>query len=48
MHKMLGSIISKFDAEAKNHMERQSLNPFSGNFNNRSPSPRLSKDQYGK
>lgn len=45
----LAEKVSKFNQEALKHLERQTLNPFSGRFS-RSPSPRpkFSKDEYGK
>lgn len=43
----LNEMISKFDAQASKHLEAQSLNPFSGSFS-RSPSPRPSREEYGK
>ncbi|XP_014257040.1 actin-binding Rho-activating protein-like [Cimex lectularius] len=43
----LGDMISKFNAQANAHQQSQSLNPFSGGFS-RSPSPRPSKEEYGK
>uniref|UniRef100_A0A1B6CIQ5 Costars domain-containing protein n=1 Tax=Clastoptera arizonana TaxID=38151 RepID=A0A1B6CIQ5_9HEMI len=42
--------VSKFNQVASQHLEAQSLNPFSDRFGSRSPSPRpkFSKDEYGK
>ncbi|KAE9541173.1 hypothetical protein AGLY_004418 [Aphis glycines] len=42
-------IVSKFNQQADSHSKSQSLNPFSEQFEqSRSPSPRFSREEYGK
>ncbi|XP_050531766.1 uncharacterized protein PF3D7_1120600-like [Daktulosphaira vitifoliae] len=42
-------IVSKFNQQAVEHTQSQALNPFSGQFDqSRSPSPRFSREEYGK
>jgi hypothetical protein len=42
-------IVSKFNQQATSHSQSQSLNPFSERFEqSRSPSPRFSREEYGK
>lgn len=42
-------IVSKFNQQADSHSKSQSLNPFSEKFEqSRSPSPRFSREEYGK
>ncbi|XP_050430235.1 uncharacterized protein LOC126839166 [Adelges cooleyi] len=42
-------IVSKFNQQAVEHNQSQALNPFSGRYEqSRSPSPRFSREEYGK
>uniref|UniRef100_A0A8D8W783 Actin-binding Rho-activating protein n=1 Tax=Cacopsylla melanoneura TaxID=428564 RepID=A0A8D8W783_9HEMI len=47
----LSDKVSKFNQQINKHQETQSVNPFSGSFGDRSPSPRygkFTKEEYGK
>lgn len=44
----LSSKVAMFNNHANQHIEKQSLNPFSGESGRRSPRPQFSKEEYGK